>query len=459
MWLALLATLPLLQDSTSTEDLVALRAAWLGPADDACLARGADVAGAVDFAWDHGLNALFPVVWRPGGPMWPSLVTKNAGGVETDPKCVDPKFRSRNVLTEIVIEGHRAGLEIVAVVDLAMAAKSEPEKPLNPLDPAVQAFTRDVVDELVGMHEVDGLAFDAHGLARWAKLDEKGVAAVGDFVAELRKIVDVRDPNVKFALVDGGAAQSVWMERGLFDLAVPRIEAHTAATWKKLVDASKTQPWCSAAPSKLAPLLELSHGTWRAETEFVLAALAHDRSIRAGGEVCSSLLELKRDDGALAFELAREPYYGLAQVPWRNGVEWRAHGDVILPKAGEGQWEWIEDASGMRILRITGDQVADASWTLTVVGKGDYDLFTWIPPLEDLTKKLAYSVAAKGGLRGLSIDPTHPNYTGWVHVGTTTMRARETREVLKLTVGGGESSTHAVAGPLVAIQARRPRSR
>jgi hypothetical protein len=455
--LVLVAALRTPQEPTPAEDLVSLRAAWLGAADDALLARATDIAAAFDFAWDHGFNAVFPVAWRPNGPLWPSLVTKGAGGPELDPKWVDPRFASRNVLTEIVIEGHRAGLEVVPVLDLVMQARRDPKTPLNPLDPALQAFTKELVDELVGQQEVDALAFDAHGLAEWKPLDAKGLAALGDFVAELRAVVDKRDPNVKFVLVDGGAGQAPWMERGLFDCAVPRLRARDADAWSKSAAALAAEPWRTKARARVAPLLDLADGAWKASTEFVLAAVAKDRELGIMSEVVGSLTELKRDDGALAFELAREPYYGLALVPWRDGVAWRAKSDAVQPRAGEGQWEWFEDASGVRLLGIANEAAADASWTLTVIEKGKYDLYTWIPPLEDACSRFSYSVAKTDGVRGTTIDPRRANYQGWVYLGTVPMGRRETREVAKLSVDGKEPGKRAFAGPVVAIQSRRPR--
>jgi hypothetical protein len=454
---ALAALLLAFQDVPVAEELVELRAAWLGPADDGLLARETTIAAACDFAWDNGLNAVFPVAWRPDGPLWPSLVTHDAGGNEMDPRWVDPRFKSRNVLTEIVIEGHRAGLEVVPVVDLVMVAKRDPMVLLNALDPAAQAFTRRLVDELVGMHHVDAIAFDAHALAQWAKLDDKGLAALGDFVQSLRKTVDVRDPNVKFVLVDGGTAQSTWMERGLFDCAVPRVRARDAAAWKKAVDAVKSEAWCAKSPARFAPLLELADGSWKAPTEFVLAAVTHDRAEGIRSEVVSSLLELEREEGALATELARGPFYGLALVPWRDGVAWRTRSDVVKPLAGEGQWEWIEDATGVSLLQISNSAKADASWTLTVIEKGKYDLYTWVPPLEDAAAHFTYSVAKAGSMQGTTIDPTRQSGQGWIYLGTVSMERRQTREVAKITVNDAEPTKRTVAGPLVAIQSRRAR--
>lgn len=446
------------QDPAVTEDLAEMRAVFLGAGDDESLSRAARIAASMDFLYDHGFNAVFPLAWRETGPLWPCAAAKTAGGIEVDPKFVDPKFKSRDVLTEIVIEGHRAGIEVVPVIDLVCAPKKG-TNPLSALDPQAQSFTREVVLELAQYHEVDGIAFDAHALALWTKLDAKGLSALGDFVTTLRTEVDKIDPSIRFVLVDGGAAQAAWMERGLFDVAVPKSTAKDPAAWSKGLTALVAEPWCAKDPSICVPFFELGRDKTAASTEFVLAAVANDRAQHVKGELFSSLWALQKDEAKLAGELAKEPYYGVALVPWRKGVAWRTKSDAIQPKAGEGQWEWQEDATGVRVLQIWNTQKGDASWTLRVVEKGNYDLYTWIPPDADVGPRAAYTVAERDAVRTRVVDPTQPKFKGWIFVGTVAMDRRESREVLKLDAEGKDPTKVTVAGPMVAVLARRPHSR
>jgi hypothetical protein len=56
-----------------------------------------------------------------------------------------------------------------------------------------------------------------------------------------------------------------------------------------------------------------------------------------------------------------------------------------------------------------------------------------------------------------SIDPTRPNNQGWVYLGTVSMGRRATQEVARLMSNEGEPTKRTFAGPLVAIQTRRPK--
>jgi hypothetical protein len=448
------------QDPPEDGDLVQLRGVMLTAADETALASRASVAGTMDFLYDHGFDVVFPVVWREGTPLWPSVVAEKECGVAVDPKFADPKFKSRDVLTEIVVEAHRVGIEAVPIVDIPTAcAPKDKAAPADPLDPKAQAFMTELLTDLVRIHEVDGLAFDAHGFAQ-KKMDDKSVAALGDWFQTLRAAIDKIDPAVRFVLVDGGAAQSPWMERGLFDVAMPRVKARDAAAWKKQIDACVAQPWCAKDTSKLSPLLVTEDGAWHADVELVLAAIAHDRSVKVPGEVLSSLTLLKADDAKLGEELQREPYYGVATVPWRKGVAWRSHTDAVPPKAGEGSWEWRTDSSGVPVLELAGGQKGDASWTLHSLEKGSYDLFVWIAPDSEVGKRMLFRTSLAGtGTPARVIDGTLLRNKGWVYMGTVPMGRREQREVLRLDADESDASKVTVAGPMVAILSRRARPR
>jgi hypothetical protein len=201
-------------------------------------------------------------------------------------------------------------------------------------------------------------------------------------------------------------------------------------------------------------------GGWRASPEFVLAAIAHSRASKVKGEILSSFALLKADEDKLADELQREPWYGVAQVPWRKGVAWREHTDAIAPKAGQGQWEWRNDACGVAVLELGGKQKGDASWTLHALEKGNYDLFVWIAPDADVGKKVIYTTSFSGtGTPPRAVDPTLERNKGWVYMATVPMGRRETREVLRLLGDETDATKVTSAGPMVAILSRRPRAR
>ncbi|MCK6605346.1 MAG: family 10 glycosylhydrolase [Ignavibacteriaceae bacterium] len=65
------------------------------------------IAEAMDFLAARGFNAVIPVVWNAGYTQYPSQFLQNKIGVE-----IDPQFLGRDPLNAIIIEAHRAGLEV-----------------------------------------------------------------------------------------------------------------------------------------------------------------------------------------------------------------------------------------------------------------------------------------------------------------------------------------------------------
>jgi hypothetical protein len=236
------------------------------------------------------------------------------------------------------------------------------------------------------------------------------------------------------------------------DLVMPRIAARDVDAWKKGVDAIAT----GAEAPRIAPLLVLADGAWRAKGDFALAALAHDRAQGRKGEIVASIDALRAEKGELADQLQREPWYGLALLPWRDGVAWRAHSDTFAPSAGEGQWSWRTDASGVNVLEMGGNHAGNVTWTIHAGEKGDYDLFVWIPPDADVGQRAAVQVNAPSGRRSTVIDFAVAKNRGWVYVGTVPMQRREKREALRMEAEEKDPTKVNVAGPAVAILQRRP---
>ncbi len=65
------------------------------------------IAEAMDFLASRGFNAVIPVVWNAGYTQYPSQFLQNKTGVE-----IDPQFLGKDPLNAIIIEAHRAGLEV-----------------------------------------------------------------------------------------------------------------------------------------------------------------------------------------------------------------------------------------------------------------------------------------------------------------------------------------------------------
>jgi hypothetical protein len=429
----LLVSLLALQEPAASEDLAEFRGVVLSPDDGDLFTTRAKLAEAVDFLYDAGANVVFPIAWSKEGPLWPSAAAKAAGLPEVDPRVVDPRFKSRDALHELIVEAHRAGLEVVPMLDLT--------------DPKVAKQETALVIELATYLAIDGIAIEAG----------KGEpATLGARFAALKSALGKIDAGVKLVVVGGTDSlkgSRDWLTSGACDLCMPRIAARDADAWKKGVDAIAS----GKDASRTAPLFVIADGAWRAKPEFALAALAHDRTNGRKGEILAPFSALRTDD--LSSELQREPWYGLALLPWRDGVAWRAHSDTFTPNAGEGQWAWRTDASGVPVLELGGNQAGSVTWTIHAGEKGDYDVFVWIPHDADVGKRAAVQVSTPSGKRSTVIDFTLAKNRGWVYVGTVPMQRREKREALRMEAEEKDPTKLNVAGPAVAILQRRPMPR
>jgi len=473
------------EPAAPSADLAEFRGVVIGLDDAEVLASNTKIGEAMDFLYDHGFNVVFPVVWRQGVTLWPSDVMLKTCGVEVDPALFDPHFKSRDILFEIVVEAHRAGLEVVPILDLAptsaeqgpghaliekhpaWAVRGKDGKPLvvdgaqrlDPRVPEVGTFLLDLARDLATFHEVDGLAWDENGLDFAA--DSKSLTAIGDHLQRVRAELTKIDPAMRTVLFGrkSSLAAQAWIERGLCDVFVPRLAARDIDGWKKALGELVALPWIAKDVARLAPFFSATDGTWRATAEYALAAIAHDREKLLKGEVFSSIAALRADKDALGDEIQREPYYATALLPWRNDVAWRQNSKVVVPSAGEGSWEWRTDSSGVRSIQLGGTQPGLATWTLSVIEKGDYDLYVWIPPDADVGTRANFSVSARGMLKSTVIDPSQPKFKGWVYIGTVSMQRREHREVARLLAEEKDPTKVTVAGPMVAVLHRRPTQR
>ncbi len=167
-----------------------LRGVWLTNVDSDVLTSRAKIAEAMDYLAARGFNTVFPVVYNGGYTLFPSEVMAQTFG---ETYRVHPSFAGRDVLAEVVFEGHRAGLEVIPWFEYGFAAYYEGNgghilslKPtwaarcapgsatncdagrvkkngffwLDALNPEVQAFMRGLVLEAARKYDVDGIQGD-----------------------------------------------------------------------------------------------------------------------------------------------------------------------------------------------------------------------------------------------------------------------------------------------------------
>ena len=182
---SVLLTLQTVANSYSMSENSEIRGTWLTNIDSEILFSTSALDEAINRLERLNFNTLYPTVWQGGYSLYPSQITEEVYGEKVYPIS---GLESRDMLAEVIAKGHEAGMRVIpwfefgfmAPADSALA-KQHPEWLtqrqdgtqiemkgedeivwLNPFHPEVQEFILDLVTEIVGNYDVDGIQFDDH---------------------------------------------------------------------------------------------------------------------------------------------------------------------------------------------------------------------------------------------------------------------------------------------------------
>ncbi len=162
-----------------------LRGVWLTNIDSEVLFSQDNVQRSLQRLHRLNFNTLYPTVWNWGYTLYPSPVADAAFGHELDPH---PGLQGRDMLQEIVDQGHDQGMAVIPWFEFGLMApsysdlarqhpdwltqrsdgtqvKMEGDHPrvwLNPLHPEVRQLILDLIGELAANYEIDGIQLDDH---------------------------------------------------------------------------------------------------------------------------------------------------------------------------------------------------------------------------------------------------------------------------------------------------------
>ncbi|WP_066424602.1 glycoside hydrolase family 10 protein [Anabaena sp. 4-3] len=162
-----------------------LRGVWLTNIDSDVLFERDRLKKALQKLDALNFNTVYPAVWNWGYTLYPSKVAARVIGKSLDPT---PGLQGRDMLKEIVTEGHKQGLTVIPWFEFgfmapadSLLAKRRPQWLTNrydgtrivkegthdrvwlsPFRPDVQRFIQDLIVEIVKNYDVDGIQFDDH---------------------------------------------------------------------------------------------------------------------------------------------------------------------------------------------------------------------------------------------------------------------------------------------------------
>ena len=169
-----------------TEMPTELRGIWLTNIDSEVLFSSRNLVSGLRRLDYLNFNTLYPTVWNGGYTLYPSPIAEETFGIALDPH---PGFEGRDMLGEVVAEGHRLGMTVIPWFEFGLMAPAESELTkqhpdwlttradgdriwmeggriprvwLNPFHPEVQDFMVQLLTEAVQRYPIDGIQLDDH---------------------------------------------------------------------------------------------------------------------------------------------------------------------------------------------------------------------------------------------------------------------------------------------------------
>ncbi len=173
------------QNSAPVSPVSELRGVWLTNIDSDVLFERDRLKNSLQSLKSLNFNTVYPAVWNWGYTLYPSKVAANIIGRSLDPT---PGLQGRDILKEIVVEGHKKGLTVIPWFEFGFMAPADSQlakrRPqwltslsngkqivkdgsddrvwLNPFRPDVQQFIQDLILEIVNNYDIDGIQLDDH---------------------------------------------------------------------------------------------------------------------------------------------------------------------------------------------------------------------------------------------------------------------------------------------------------
>jgi uncharacterized lipoprotein YddW (UPF0748 family) len=170
---------------TITPPVQEIRGVWLTNIDSEVLFSRRGVTEALNRLKTLNFNTIYPTVWQGGYTLYPSAVAQRYFGQSLDPT---PGLQKRDVLQELVRQGHQKGLTVIPWFEFGFMAPANSDLAqqhpdwltrrldgtlikkegndervwLNPFHPEVQQFILDLIVEIVTNYKIDGIQFDDH---------------------------------------------------------------------------------------------------------------------------------------------------------------------------------------------------------------------------------------------------------------------------------------------------------
>jgi uncharacterized lipoprotein YddW (UPF0748 family) len=115
-------SLPLQAQTTPQKQTSELRGVWLTNIDSDVLFESQRLLTSLQTLHNLNFNTVYPTVWNWGYTLYPSKVANQVIGKSLDPT---PGLQGRDMLKEIVTEGHKKGLTVIPWFEFGFMAPAD----------------------------------------------------------------------------------------------------------------------------------------------------------------------------------------------------------------------------------------------------------------------------------------------------------------------------------------------
>lgn len=515
-----------------------LRGVWMTPRTPSGLWTRAELAAAMEGAAKAKFNTVFFNAWSRGWPLWRSKIFEREAGHLTDPLAGD-----RDLLGEAVAEGHRHGLEVVAWMEYGFVGwwdgqeyKGATNGPLfakhpdwlarNPEGnerfasgktgnhlwmvqnhPQVQDFLIRLHEEVVRVHEVDGIeldrirfpglecGYDAYTLEQWKQ--ETGSAppkspsdpkwmrfradALVRFHADAYKAIKTARPTVHVSNAPSHYASGkgypayekllqdwrAWVNAGTVDSVEVQMYVRAQDLRKYIPSALEgvTPEMRKKVYAGIAPVTS-AHTLSPSETAELVDTV---RKAGLGGHAIWYWNDVR--DERMTQALASKAYATPAMAPWcpksarRPGIVL----DVQKAKAGSG-WKPVTSphAALGTFLQAEPGKSDPVEYVADVPEAGTYTVYAWFPGgaatpqtagIADFSLRcLFWTLHGRGDAVGTQAKPdvTERPPEGWYRLGSLPLDKGDKQRIATLRNVDAKTDARVLADAMMLVQERGP---
>lgn len=471
------------------------------------------IARMMDNLAEHNVNTVYVDVWRYGYPYFRSQVFHDLTGLWTDPALEE----GRDILAEMIAEGHRVGLHVEAWFEYGFVAchnnnddlfRVHPEwfaqhrngsylfnsnlnwKWLSHANPAAQQFLIDLCQEVVQRYDVDGIELDR---IRYPELDcgydpvtvalyksdhggaappvspsEPGwmqwraekltafVAAFYDSIKILRPDVFISNAPISYSYGYANFCQDwrPWINTGALDFVSTQLYWPTNTVYVSELDRQLTYV---NDRSKFYPgICSIANDIIVSGDEIVkMIQSTRHRNLR--GHVIWFYDQIA-DDLPL---LKEKVYQERVPVPDRP-ADWRQPAIIINEDApGASRSEGWTSYSGIPgydagCYYCKSDGARWIEYATDIPESGWYELYVYNIYQFKASKRAPYTIHHAGGVDTVLVNQAVSGQARWFKVGDYYLRHGAAQTVLRLSNAGIEKDAILFADAVMLVRSRRP---